>query len=63
MVRGGLAVSCVDGDRGHDGGGEVCGILVVARELDGHAGRIWLGDIAMAVAVQVCDEAAVVVDS
>ena len=28
----------------------------MARELDGHAGRIWLGDIAVAVSVQVGNE-------
>ena len=62
FIRDGIAVSCADGDRGHDGGCVVSGILVMARELDGHAGRIWFGDIAVAVAVQVGNESPVVVN-
>ena len=59
----GVSFNRANGDGGNDGSGVVCRIVVVAGELDGHARRIWLADIFMAVTVQVSYEATVVVQA
>ena len=56
----GVSFSRAKGDGGNNGGGVVRRIVVVARELDGQVWWIWLGDIPMAMAVQVGHEASVV---
>ena len=55
-----VSLSRADGDGGNDGGGVVCRVGVMAGELDGKAWVIWLGDIPMAVAVQVSYESSII---
>ena len=47
-------------DGGNNGNGVVRRVVVVARELDGQAWRIWLREIPMAMAVQVGHDASII---
>ena len=63
LVRHGVALRITDGDVRDNGRCVVVGIIFVSGELESHTRGIWLGNILVAVAVQVCHLASIVVDA